>query len=257
VVWPVAYIVVGAQVGLPVRPPCRRCGGSLFLCVLGIALFNLMLPASLVLFYDGAKAEPWPYHGWVDNECVTLQYDAVGTGGLLNSNAFGPTCNGKIIYEQRTEKDLLPSGKNQCDCKLGYVREGWFVCSKKVFISNQTCTKCPNPVGVDTYLNNSCMPICKQGYAPHRRLDQNNRTEMFVPGSRTRSTDTLWYECRRCTNLVGIRRFSLNKCDAESCVTGYLKRKQSTLHAIPGSIICESINGSSTNGSSTNGSSTR
>ena len=51
VVWPVAYIVVGAKVGLPVRPPCRRCGGSLFLCVLGIALFNLILPASLILFY--------------------------------------------------------------------------------------------------------------------------------------------------------------------------------------------------------------
>ena len=51
VVWPVVYIVVGVIVGLPVRPPCRRCGGSLFLCVLGIALFNLILPASLILFY--------------------------------------------------------------------------------------------------------------------------------------------------------------------------------------------------------------
>jgi LysM repeat protein len=51
VVWPVAYIVVGVNVGLPVCPPCRRCGGSLFLCVLGIALFNLILPASLILFY--------------------------------------------------------------------------------------------------------------------------------------------------------------------------------------------------------------
>jgi hypothetical protein len=51
VVWPVAYIFVGVKVGLPVCPPCRMCGGPLFLCVLGIALFNLILPASLILFY--------------------------------------------------------------------------------------------------------------------------------------------------------------------------------------------------------------
>jgi hypothetical protein len=50
VVWPVAYIFVGVNVGLPVRPPCRMCGGPLFFCVLGIALFNLILPAS-ILFY--------------------------------------------------------------------------------------------------------------------------------------------------------------------------------------------------------------
>jgi hypothetical protein len=240
VVWPVAYIVVGAKVGLPVRPLGQRCGGSLFLCVLGIALFNLILPASLILFYGRVEAAP---PAMVDKECVTLQYD--GVGGSLNSDAFRPACNGKIIYEHQTEKDLLPSGKNQCDCKSGYVREGWFVCSKKVFTSSQTCTKCPNySVGVDSYSTNTCNPYCKQGYARHRRLDQNNRT-MFIPGS----SDQLWFECRRCTNLVGIRRFSLNTCDAESCVTGYRYLKNPW--------ICESINGSSTNRSSTNGSRTR
>jgi hypothetical protein len=241
VVWPVAYIVVGAKVGLPVRPPCRRCGGSLFLCVLGIALFNLILPASLILFYDRVKAAP---PAMVDKECVTLQYDEVG--GSLNSGAFGPTCNGQIIYEQQTEEDLLPSGKNQCDCKSGYVREGWFVCSKKVFTSNQTCTKCPNSVGVDTYSTNTCMPYCKQGYARHRRLYQN-------------SSNYPWYECRRCTNLVGIRRFSLNKCDADSCVTGYLRKKQPTCELCSNKkqptcelcfhhnrFTCERTNGSST-----------
>ena len=249
VVWPVAYIVVGATVGLPVRPPCRRCGGSLFLCVLGMALFNLILPASLMLFYDGVKAAPPPV---VDKECVTLQHDLeFGPTGL------GPTCNGKIIYEQQTQEDLLPSDKNQCDCKPGYVREGWFVCSKKAFISNQTCTKCPNSVDVGDWkvdvgseVGAPCLPYCKEGYSRHIRLDQNNRT-MFIPSG----SEYPWYECRRCTNTVGIRRYITNTCDAASCVTGNRTYYQPTLHA---NIICESIpvNGSSTNGSSTNGSST-
>merc|ERR1712216_97702 len=44
----------------------------------------------------------------VDKECVTLQYDAVGTGGLLNSDAFVRLATAKLYMNNERRKIFCP-----------------------------------------------------------------------------------------------------------------------------------------------------